>query len=72
MIEVRIDPLFEILHLTEVHDEAIRIGFIAGKGQRDRPVVPMYEGTVAIVLVLTVGERDIAVGFFASEHSVEK
>ena len=72
MVEILVDPLFKILYFSEIQYEAIFVGLVAGKGECDRPVVPMYERAVAIVVVLAMGERDVAIGFFASEHGGRK
>ena len=68
MIEVLVDPGFEVFKLAEVNDEAVRVGFAAGEGDGNRPVVAVNERAMAIVQVLAVGERNVAVGFFAGEH----
>lgn len=68
VVEVLIDPGFEILELTEIHDEAVLVGLAAGEGQRNRPVMPVDEGAVAVMAVLAMGEWYIAVGFFAGNH----
>ena len=68
MVEMFIDPSFEILEFAEVHDEAVGIGLAAGKSQDDRPIVPVDKGAVACVQMLAMGKGDIAVNFFASEH----
>jgi hypothetical protein len=41
---------------------------MAGKCQRNRPIMAVYERAVARVTVLPVRKWDVAVGFFAGEH----
>lgn len=68
VVQVFVDPCLQVFELTKVDDEAIRIGLAAGEGQGDAPIVPVDEGAVALVQVLAVGEWNVAVGFFTSEH----
>ena len=68
MIEVFVDPCFEVFEPSKVDDEAVAVGLAAGKGEGDAPVVPVNECAVPFVVVLAVGEGDVAVRFFAGEH----
>lgn len=71
VIEVFVDPGFKVFEVAEVDDKAVGIGLAAGEGEGDRPVVPVDLGAVSGVEVLAVGERDVAVGFFAGEHDAD-
>ena len=63
VVEILGDPGFEIFQVTKVDHETIGITFLAGEGEGDCPVMAVYEGAVAIVPVLAVGEGDVAVSF---------
>ena len=63
VVEILCDPGFEIFQVTKVDDKTVGISFLTGEGEGDCPVMPVYEGAVAIVPVLAVGEGDVAVGF---------
>ena len=66
VIQVFVDPGFQVLELAEVDYEAIAVGFCTGKGKRNAPIMAVDQCAVSVVAVLAVGERDVAVGFFAS------
>ncbi len=68
VVEILVDPCFQILQLPEVDDEAVGVRLMAGESERDGPVMPVNEGAVPIVPVLAVGEGDVAIDLFASEH----
>ena len=68
MIQIFIDPLLEVFELSKVDNKAVFIGFVTSKSQYDCPVVSMDERAVAIMVVLAVGERNVAIGFFTSQH----
>ena len=68
VVEIFGDPGLEIFQVTKVDDETVGISFLTGEGEGDCPVMPVYEGAVAIVPVLAVGEGDVAIGLGTSEH----
>ena len=68
VVEVFLDPGLEALEIAEINDESVGVGLVTGESQRDRPVVPVDVGAMTCMEVLSVGERDIAVGFFTGEH----
>ena len=68
VVELAVDPLLEVVQFAEVDDKAIGVGRTTGKGQRNRPVVPVDEGAVPLMAVLAVRKRDIAVGFRTGKH----
>ena len=70
MVEVLIDPAPQILEFSKIDHEAVAVGLAAGKCQRDLPVVSVYERAMPIVVMLAVGERNVAVGLFTGEHSL--
>ncbi len=63
VVEILGDPGVEIFQVTKVDYETVGITFLAGEGEGDCPVMAVYEGAVAVVPVLAVGEGDVAVGF---------
>jgi hypothetical protein len=71
VVEVLVDPSFDVFEFAEIDDEAAGIRFAAGKGQGDRPVVAVDQCAMAVVQVLAVGERNVAVGFFTGEHGLK-
>ena len=72
MVKVFVDPGFQVFEFAEVDDEAIGVGLAASKSQCDAPIMPVDQGAVSVVAVLAMGERDVAVGLFASKHFFRK
>jgi hypothetical protein len=66
VIQVFVDPGFQVFELAEIDYEAIAVGLDAGKSQCNPPIMAVDQCAVSVVAVLAVGERDVAVGFFAS------
>lgn len=70
MIEVGIDPCFDIFELTKIDDEAVCVELMAAKSQGDGPVMPMNQSAMSVVFVLPVCEWNIAIRFLTGEHGL--
>ena len=68
VVQVLIDPCFEVAEFAEIDDEAVGIEFSGGKGELDRPIVAMNAGTMTFVERLAMAEGNIPVCFGASKH----
>jgi hypothetical protein len=68
MIEVVRDPGLQETEAAEIHNETALVEFLAAKLDLDAPVMAVQKRAMAVVPVLPVGERDIAVGLAAGKH----
>lgn len=68
VVQMQLDPVFQVTQATKVDHEAALVGFAATKGDDERPVVPVDEVAMAFMLVLAMGERDVRVDFFTGKH----
>ena len=71
MVEIFVDPGFEVFDLAEIDYKTVFVGFGTGEGQGDRPVVSVNECAMAVVPVLAMGKRNVLVGFCAGEHDLK-
>ena len=62
MVEVFLNPFFDVFELAEIDDKAVLIGLGAGKGESECPVVPVQEGAMPGMAMLAMSEGNIAVG----------
>jgi hypothetical protein len=68
VVEVVGDPGLQETQAAEVDDEPTLIETLATELDLDAPVVTVQEGTMPVMPMLPVGERDVAVGLAAGEH----
>ena len=68
MVQVAINPVFDVFELPKIDDKAVRVQLLAGKGQCDGPIMPVDIGTVPRMSMLPVCHRDILVRLCTGKH----
>lgn len=69
VVEIFRNPACDEFNPAEIDYEALVVEFVAGKRQRERPIMPVNKAAVARVKVLNVTDRNVRINFFASMHA---
>ena len=71
MVEIFRNPARNEFNAAEIDDKSLVVKLIAGKRQRERPIVAVNEAAVSRVAVLRVTDRNVRINFFAGMHGVQ-
>lgn len=69
MVQMFGNPLIDKLNAPEIDDKAEMIKLFAGKGQRQRPIMPVNKRAMPRMTVLNMSYWDVGINFLAGVHS---
>ncbi len=68
VVQVFFYPSLDVFQLAEIDHKTAFIQFVATKGKRETPIVPVNLSAMPVVAMLAVSERDVRIGLFTGEH----